>query len=81
MWLQKKFPPGNLMELQLTHSRREETGYLIGQGLANSDKLTLKHCYIEHAEFYRQTLERNTGRQPSSRRRRKEAVEDDNEWH
>jgi Mitochondrial degradasome RNA helicase subunit C terminal len=59
MWLQKKFPPGNIMEQQLAHSRREETVYHISQGLANSDKLQLKHCYVQQAQYYRQIWDRN----------------------
>jgi Mitochondrial degradasome RNA helicase subunit C terminal len=59
MWLQKKFPPGNIMEQQLAHSRREETVHHISQGLANSDKLQLKHCYVQQAQYYRQVWERN----------------------
>lgn len=57
MWLQKKFPPGNIMELQLAHSRRDEAIQCIGQGLANSDKLQLKHCYVKQAQYYRQIWE------------------------
>jgi hypothetical protein len=79
MWLQKKFPPGNIMENQLAHSRRDETIRYIGQGLAHSDKLQLKHCYVKQAFFYREIWERerqfNKGSSNDPNHRRRPSVQ------
>lgn len=76
MWLQKKFPPGNIMESQLAQSRRDETVRLISQGLTNSDKLALKHCYIQQAEYYRDLWERST-----KRKQIRPPPKEESEWH
>jgi Mitochondrial degradasome RNA helicase subunit C terminal len=46
LWLQKKFPPGNVMEEQTALSRKEEAITIINQSLKRTEKLKLDHCYI-----------------------------------
>ena len=55
LWLQRKFPPGNIMEQHTANTRRELTIQYIGQGLAQSDKLRVKHCYIKRERRLRNT--------------------------
>lgn len=68
------------MEQHTAHSRREETIRMIGQGLAKSDKLTLKHCYAKRDKDLRQEWER---RNSQIRREKKRAMGkiNDSEWH
>jgi hypothetical protein len=42
LWLQKKFPPGNIMEEQAAIARKEDAIQLIGQTLAEVSR----HVYI-----------------------------------
>jgi ATP-dependent RNA helicase SUPV3L1/SUV3 len=41
LWLQKKFPPGNMMEMQAALARKEHTINFISESLAMTDKLKL----------------------------------------
>jgi hypothetical protein len=47
LWLQKKFPPGNVMEEQTALARKEEAIKLINRSLKRTDKLKLVHCYVQ----------------------------------
>lgn len=46
LWLQKKFPPANMMEMQAALARKEHTIKFISESLVLSDKLKLNHCYV-----------------------------------
>lgn len=55
LWLQQKFPPGNIMEQQAALTLKELAIEFIGAGLAMSDsgKLKLDHCYISRDQRIR----------------------------
>jgi hypothetical protein len=72
LWLQNKFPPVNLMELQTALSRKERTIELIGEGLALSDRLKLGHSYINRDLMLR-------GKLKESRRRNGQGKEDEDD--
>jgi hypothetical protein len=46
LWLQKKFPPANMMEMQAALARKEHTIKFISESLVLTDKLKLNHCYV-----------------------------------
>ncbi|CAB9508391.1 RNA helicase SUPV3L1, mitochondrial [Seminavis robusta] len=46
IWMQNKFPPINLMEQQAALARKERCSAMIKQGLNETEKLKLDHCYI-----------------------------------
>jgi hypothetical protein len=47
MWLQNKFPPPNIVEQQTALARREWTTNVINKSLVNSERLKLKHSYLQ----------------------------------
>jgi ATP-dependent RNA helicase SUPV3L1/SUV3 len=46
LWLQKKFPPANMMEMQAALARKDHTIKFISESLVLTDKLKLNHCYV-----------------------------------
>jgi ATP-dependent RNA helicase SUPV3L1/SUV3 len=54
LWLQNKFPAaGSVMERQAALAYKEQTVALIGEGIAFSDNLKLKHCYLTYDKSLR----------------------------
>lgn len=51
LWLQKKFPPGNMIEQHTALARRDLSVELIGQGLVNVSVYTIRiEMYILYNE-------------------------------
>jgi len=46
LWLQNKFPPGNIMEQHTAMTRREKTVELIGQGLASVSLCICRSVFV-----------------------------------
>lgn len=46
LWLQNKFPPGNVIEQQNALALKETVTSMIGEALQQTSKLRLKHCYV-----------------------------------
>ena len=46
LWLQNKFPPGNVIEQKNASALKETAIRLIGEALEQTGTLRLKHCYI-----------------------------------
>ena len=57
LWLQFKFLPRNTDQHQVALARKESALHFINEALANADKLTLHHDYIQAAIRHRRTWE------------------------
>ena len=53
LWLHNKFPGSNVMEQQSALALKERTISLINKGLAKSERLSLRHCYIKRDAIIR----------------------------
>ena len=61
MWLQYKFPPGNLVEMAAALARKERTMEFINSALLVTEQLQLNHCYLKMSNQHRSVWEAENG--------------------
>ena len=72
LWLQRKFPPGNLMEQQAALARKELATRIIGEGLSQTEKLKLQHCYLKRDQSLRTVYDKSS--------QNTEETDDEDDW-
>ena len=68
LWLQQKFPPGNVIEQQNALALKETAIRMVGEALQRTSKLKLSHCYVRRDKQVRtEWQQRQKGRQEADK--------------